>query len=329
SHASTTPDSVTGLMAKDREGEVEDARAAKNRQVLTTLALLQAFHRNTAFLLARLRAYLPPPSAAEDVIVLASKDLATFELGPLSSMDARFVEWLALEYGGGAVATVRKNWKDLFGLLLGPSTTDLRLAMAAPTETVVNTLGLELEQISVSNKADTPSAAPAEPPKDAQAGPAAEPEQPSASIKGQDKADTNEEAPVLKEKEKRKPYVNHERVNTGGTPRDKLTDAELAERMTRIREQNAKIKQRRADVQADEEAFKKTQAKDRERQANLRKLQENINQTREQNARRKMEKMQSREWDSGKKDAGKKPARAPAAPSEAQANAKTEAKSSS
>jgi hypothetical protein len=64
---------------------------------------------------------------------------------------------------------------------------------------------------------------------------------------------------------KKSPYVNPERVNTGGLPRvdyifsrsyiaptltffafqDKLTDEELAERMARMREQNEKIKQRR------------------------------------------------------------------------------------
>jgi len=44
---------------------------------------------------------------------------------------------------------------------------------------------------------------------------------------------------------KKSPYINPERVNTGGLPRDKLTDEELAERMARMREQNEKIKQRR------------------------------------------------------------------------------------
>ena len=63
---------------------------------------------------------------------------------------------------------------------------------------------------------------------------------------------------------KKSPYVNPERVKTGGLPKvgnfslvlclrilsffefqDKLTDEELAERMTRMREQNEKIKQRR------------------------------------------------------------------------------------
>ncbi|KAH0830416.1 hypothetical protein J3R83DRAFT_1811 [Lanmaoa asiatica] len=117
--------------------------------------------------------------------------------------------------------------------------------------------------------------------------------------------------------EKKKPYVNPERVKTGGPQRVRLvllvlahtTDAwtkekpseeELAERMQRIKEQNEKIKQRRLDVKADEDAFKKMQETERVKQAQTRKVQEGVDRTREQNARRKMEKMQSREWDSGK-----------------------------
>jgi len=100
---------------------------------------------------------------------------------------------------------------------------------------------------------------------------------------------------------KKTPYVNPERVKTGGLPRDKLTDEELAERIARIREQNEKIKQRRLDVAADEDAFKRTQTAERLRQAQIRKVQDTVNRTREQSARRKMDKIQSREWDSDKK----------------------------
>src|SRR6266403_729937 len=58
------------------------------------------------------------------------------------------------------------------------------------------------------------------------------------------------------------------------------------------------------DVAADEDAFKQTQAAERQRQAQMRKVQESINRTREQNARRKMGGIQSREWDSDKKTEG-------------------------
>jgi len=104
--------------------------------------------------------------------------------------------------------------------------------------------------------------------------------------------------------QKKTPYVNPERVKTGGLPRGKLTDEELAERMARMRDQNEKIKQRRLDVAADEDAFKQTQAAERQRQAHMRKVQETVDRTREQNARRKLDKFQSREWDSDKKAEG-------------------------
>ncbi|OSX64728.1 hypothetical protein POSPLADRAFT_1064899 [Postia placenta MAD-698-R-SB12] len=81
--------------------------------------------------------------------------------------------------------------------------------------------------------------------------------------------------------------------------------------MIRIREQNEKIKQRRADVQADEDAFKKTQEAERVKAAKTKKVQENIDRTREQNARRKMEKIQTREWDSGKPARDWKPVKKP------------------
>ncbi|KAF9002018.1 hypothetical protein BDQ17DRAFT_1357935 [Cyathus striatus] len=70
--------------------------------------------------------------------------------------------------------------------------------------------------------------------------------------------------------------------------------------MARMREQNEKIKQRRLDVQADEDAFRQTQQVERAKMAQNRKVQENVDRTREQNAKRKMDKIQSREWDSGK-----------------------------
>lgn len=92
--------------------------------------------------------------------------------------------------------------------------------------------------------------------------------------------------------------------------------------MERIRQQNEKIKQRRVvrsyyityneiysptyiqDVQADEDAFRKTQQNERAKLARIRKVQEAVNNTREQNAKRKMDKIQSREWDSGKHSPG-------------------------
>lgn len=55
---------------------------------------------------------------------------------------------------------------------------------------------------------------------------------------------------------------------------------------------------------ADEDAFKQTQAAERQRQVQMRKVQDTVNRTREQSARRKLDKIQSREWDSDKKAEG-------------------------
>lgn len=101
-------------------------------------------------------------------------------------------------------------------------------------------------------------------------------------------------------KEKKTPYVNLERVKTGGMEREKLSDEALSERIARMKEQNEKIKQRRLDVQADEDAFRKTQETERAKLAQTRKVQEIVDRTREQNAKKKLDKIQSREWDSGK-----------------------------
>ena len=101
---------------------------------------------------------------------------------------------------------------------------------------------------------------------------------------------------------------------------EKLTPEELTQRMEAIRLKNEQIKQRRAvridvgpalfsylsltliqAVEADEKAFIAIQqAEEKKRQAN-RKVQEQINHTRDEIARRKMEKMKDREWDNQKK----------------------------
>lgn len=121
----------------------EDATASakRNRQVLTTLALLQAFHANTTAMLSRLGTLLEtrklcsvPTSSSRRLglssgvegntdgpgtVMLTPKDVMSFELGPFSGLDARFVEWLGEEYGGGVRVLVKRGWKDLVGLILG------------------------------------------------------------------------------------------------------------------------------------------------------------------------------------------------------------------
>ncbi|KAI1784570.1 hypothetical protein LXA43DRAFT_1122371 [Ganoderma leucocontextum] len=125
----------------------EDAAAStrRNRQVLTTLALLQTFQANTTAILSRLGTFLEtrklcgvPSSSSRRLglsssagtgvegssdgvgtVVLTPKDVMAFELGPFSGLDARFVEWLGEEYGGGVRVLVKRGWKDLVGLILG------------------------------------------------------------------------------------------------------------------------------------------------------------------------------------------------------------------
>lgn len=161
-----------------------------------------------------------------------------------------------------------------------------------------NSLGLDLENLKISAPSDTPPPLSIPKHSDHATDDTSDAPVPISPDAEDGKGDDSKNGVS---REKKKPYVNLERVKTGGAPRDKLTDEELVQRMTRIREQNEKIKQRRVDVQADEDAFKKTQQAERIKQAKARKVQETVDRTREQNAKRKMEKMQSREWDSGKK----------------------------
>ncbi|RDB21207.1 hypothetical protein Hypma_011343 [Hypsizygus marmoreus] len=154
-----------------------------------------------------------------------------------------------------------------------------------------NTLGLDFEQLKIKDQLQpTQTAGNSTAPVDATS--LNDPDSPHG---GQAPLTAQGEA-----REKKKPYINTERVKTGGNQRDKLSEEALTERMARMREQNEKIKQRRLDVQADEDAFRKTQESERAKLAQIRKVQENVDRTREQNAKRKMDKIQSREWDTGK-----------------------------
>ena len=125
--------------------EDAEASARRNRQVLTTLALLRTFHANTTAILSRLGTLLETrklcnvttPSSRRlglssstglvgegsgdgpGTVMLTPKDVMSFELGPFSGLDARFVEWLGEEYGGGVRVLVKRGWKDLVGLILG------------------------------------------------------------------------------------------------------------------------------------------------------------------------------------------------------------------
>lgn len=143
----------------------EDEEDMRRQNVQTTLALLQTFHANTVFWLSKLREVIPPPSAIstpggissdriaissqdytnaaeegeEETLTITARDLLALELGVLSELDAKFVEWLAEAEGysdssssgslsprarGGRNArrrrvVVKRGWQELFGIFLG------------------------------------------------------------------------------------------------------------------------------------------------------------------------------------------------------------------
>ncbi|KZT03455.1 uncharacterized protein LAESUDRAFT_704804 [Laetiporus sulphureus 93-53] len=178
--------------------------------------------------------------------------------------------------------------------------------MEAPADaTNNNSLGLDLDALKINDEPEHPSSS--EPAEEEQAPPSAEHEEALKVAEETYEAEAPEQqaptSPTTEGKRgegRKKPYVNPDRVKTGGAQREKMSEDELAQKMVRIKEQNEKIKQRRMDVQKDEEAFRKTQEAERIKATKTKKVQENIDRTREQNARRKLEKIQSREWDSGK-----------------------------
>ncbi|KAF8516482.1 hypothetical protein JB92DRAFT_2910206 [Gautieria morchelliformis] len=95
---------------------------AMSRQVRTTLALLNIFHAHGQFLSERLSELLDDAGADSDTtLVLTPRDVMALELGVLSDLDARFLEWLAErnEKSAGRKVIVRRGWKDLLGVLLG------------------------------------------------------------------------------------------------------------------------------------------------------------------------------------------------------------------
>ncbi|KAF8197008.1 hypothetical protein BJ912DRAFT_1056100 [Pholiota molesta] len=107
----------------------EGASQRRNGQVLTTMALLQTFHAHTLFQLSvfediLVRQGVPPASATESVgeslVSLTPRDIFAFELGPLSSLDVRYLEWLMEEYAGDNVkVVVKRGWKDILGAIFG------------------------------------------------------------------------------------------------------------------------------------------------------------------------------------------------------------------
>ena len=117
-------------VALDQIRDSEQASVQRRtNQLLTTMALLQTFHAHTLFQLSVLEDILTKqgaahPPASDDVgkrlVTLTPKDILAFELGPLSSLDARYLEWLVEEYAGSQVKVViKRGWKDLLGAIFG------------------------------------------------------------------------------------------------------------------------------------------------------------------------------------------------------------------
>ncbi|KDR73035.1 hypothetical protein GALMADRAFT_212991 [Galerina marginata CBS 339.88] len=122
---------------QDADLAQEQELQRRNGQVLTTMAILQTFHAHTSFQLSVLEDILikqgllsPSTStsgsasrndqAREKVVSLSAKDILAFELGPLSALDARYLEWLVQEYAGDEVRVVmRRGWRDLVAAVFG------------------------------------------------------------------------------------------------------------------------------------------------------------------------------------------------------------------
>lgn len=95
-------------------------------QVLTTMALLQTFHAHISFQLSVLETFLPKGIShmgpeADRTLSLTPKEILAFELGPLSSFDAKYLEWIVAEYASGHRLVIKRGWRDLFGVIFGYS----------------------------------------------------------------------------------------------------------------------------------------------------------------------------------------------------------------
>lgn len=129
SSASAVSSSLAPLDDDEEEEDNHDnEQQRRDGQLLTTLALLQTFHAHTCFQLSTLESFLPPPSSLNTtrtsgikpkLVLLTPRDIISFDLGPLSSLDARYLEWLADEYAQGMTVVVKRGWKDLFAMIFG------------------------------------------------------------------------------------------------------------------------------------------------------------------------------------------------------------------
>lgn len=123
---STAGEGSSGQAESSDYTEDGDAGERRERQIRTTLALLQTFHANTCFQLSQLEMLLPPEEERNGTVYLTPRDVLSFELGPFSPTDCKYLEWLAAEYAGGTAEgqgerkfIVKRGWKDLLGFVVG------------------------------------------------------------------------------------------------------------------------------------------------------------------------------------------------------------------
>ena len=123
----SSPDvSVTTSIGKGDILNIGAEVKRRNRQVMTTLAILQTFHAHISFQISVLENLVSPDSSSseagsgEAVVYLTPKDILAFELGPFSGFDARYLEWLTQEYvNSGVKVVVKRGWKDLLSAIFG------------------------------------------------------------------------------------------------------------------------------------------------------------------------------------------------------------------
>jgi hypothetical protein len=95
----------------------------RNGQIMTARAILQTFHAHVSFQVSVLESILArqeqdsSAGPGETLVYLTPKDILAFELGPFSGFDARYLKWLADEYGVKVV--VKRGWKDLLSAVFG------------------------------------------------------------------------------------------------------------------------------------------------------------------------------------------------------------------
>jgi len=157
------------------------------------------------------------------------------------------------------------------------------------------------QQAKPQPKVETP--APTEPLQQTQEQPQPQ-SQPQTQVESQ--APTTEQTPDLEQTSAqpqsaaRSLAVRGDRSATGGNARKKLTETELAEKMSRIQLKNADLEAAHARAQADAESFAKNEAEAAKRRQEERRDRQQMMGEREKNRLRKLKAQEGREWDSEK-----------------------------